>query len=687
MLFVKRLKARLSVVVPTVTLVGTFALASAVRGDDALGGLTGFAEGAPETIAALETSRVTSLHVEVGNEVQAGQLIADLDTSTVDGEIAVAQAERTRVEADVRAERSALSRRLDVDHETLERETAREREDLMRLTAESRALDAEIERVTKLVAEHHAVAAELTPMSLRRAQLASLASEKPRTLRVLTKQLGDAARRRSEVDDKASPTLAKLDAELLVVQRRIELLEKRRSSLLLRATAKGKVVSLDKQPGETVAAGEPIVKLVSATNRVVVCVPERRALGIRAGDAARLWVRGQRSAPLAGRVATLGPIVSELPARCWGTPKQPMWGREVTLSVDTPLEVIAGEAFDVAFDGRAAPPLPSGDSKVPVAKRSGGAEAAVGAPQLEPVPMTVPAPLAQRTRFEPSGVLARRSENRYLIVSDDTGTKDGPDEGRPWLFSMDAAGGVGPAPIVIKGVTAIDDLESIAAGDGGELYVLSSQSYNAKGRRKPARSALLRLRPAGSGFVVDGEVHLAEALDVAPERAAALGLARGTRDLDVEGMAFHGGALYFGLKAPLDARGRARIWKVASPEALFDDTVGGARKLERAGIATWGHARVDVEIDGKAVPGGISELLFMGGTLVIASTPSTADGAAGALWRVDDARGGELDVKLVRRFPGRKPEGLSPSLMSGNLMVVFDAGNATPSFLEMPWSR
>ncbi len=686
MLFFKRLKARLSVVVPIVTLVGTFALAAAVRGDDALGGLTGFAESAPETIAALETSRVTSLHVAVGSEVQAGQLIADLDTSTVDGEIAVAQAERGRVEADVRAERAALSRRLDVDHETLEREAMREREDLMRLTAESRALDAEFERVTKLVADHHAVAAELTPMSLRRAQLASLASEKPRTLRVLTKQLGDAARRRSEVDDKASPTLAKLDAELLVVQRRIELLEKRRSSLLLRATAKGKVVSLEKQAGETVAAGEPIVKLVSATNRVVVCVPERRALGIRAGDAARLWVRGQRSVPFAGRVATLGPIVTELPARCWATPKQPMWGREVTLTVDTPLEVVPGEAFDVAFDGRAAPPVPSGTSEVPVAKRSGGVDAVVGAAQLDPVPMTVPPSLVQRTRFEPSGILVRPSESRYLIVSDDTGTKNGPDEGRPWLFSMDAAGGVGPAPIAIKGVTAIDDLESIAAGDRGELYVLSSQSHNGKGRRKPARSALLRLRPASSGFVVDGEVHLAEALEAAPERAAALGLTAGTRDLDVEGMAFHGGALYFGLKAPLDARGRARIWRVASPAALFDDTVGGARKLERAGLEMWGHARVDVEIDGKTVPGGISELLFMGPTLVIASTPSTADGAAGALWRVDDARGGALEAKLVRRFPGRKPEGLSPSLTGGKLMVVFDAGNATPKFLEMPWS-
>jgi multidrug resistance efflux pump len=688
MFFTKRLKARLSTIVPILTLMGTIALASAVHcGNDARGGLTGFAQGAPETIAGLEPARVSSIHVAVGTEVKAGQLIASLDTSAVDAEIAIAQAEKIRIEAEVRAERSALGRRLDLDRETIEREATREREDLVRLNAESHALDSEIERVKKLVAEHHVVAAELVPMNLRRAQIASLAREKPRTLSILTRQLGDAVRRRNEVDDTTSPTAVKLDADLLVVQRRIELLEKRRANHLVRATGNGRVVSLEKQPGETVAGGEPIVKLVSATNRVVVCVPERRSLGLRDGDAARLWIRGQRGAPLAGRVASLGPIVAELPPRCWSTPKLPMWGREITLTIDAPLEVVVGEAFDVAIDGSAAPPLATTNNGVPVAKKSGGpgAEDAGGSSRLEPRLMTVPPSLARRTRFEPSGVLVRPNETRYLLVSDDTGIKDGPDEKRPWLFSMDAAGVVDPAPVAITGVNAIDDLESIAAGEGGELYVLSSQSYNRKDRRKAPRSALLRLRPAGSGFAVDGEAHLAEALDLAPERAASLGLANGTRDLDVEGMAFHDGALYLGVKAPLDARGHAMVWKIASPDALFDASTRGATKLERAGMETWGHARVDVEVDGKAVPGGISELLFVGDTLVIASTPSTADGAAGALWRVDHPRGGALSAQLVRRFPGRKPEGLAPSLTSGKLMVVFDAGSATPSFLETPW--
>src|SRR5262249_11711266 len=148
----------------------------------------------------------------------------------------------------------------------------------------------------------------------------------------------------------------------------------------------------------------------------------------------------------------------------------------------------------------------------------------------------------------------------------------------------------------------------------------------------------------------------------------------------------HAGALYLGLKAPLDARGEAMIWRIASPGALFDVSTNGAKKLDVMGMQLWAHVRVDVELEGTKVKGGISELMFEGrDALVIASTPSSAEGAAGALWRVEHARGGELEARLVRRFPGRKPEGLTPSLTHGRLMVVFDAGSATPSFLELPW--
>lgn len=360
MRLVNHVKGHLAGAVPVLTMLGTFGLAAATYyRDDARGGLLGFAAGVPEALAALEPARVAAIHVAVGAEVEPGQLIATLDTSAVDSEILIAEAEKGQLEAALRAQRIVLGRRIDVDRETIEREATREHEDLLRLRAEAQALDQEFERVKKLVAEHQALASDLAQLTLRRAQLASLTIEKPRTIGVLTRQLGAADRQRHEFDDDAF-SAARLDSELLVLQRRMELLQKRRSSHLLHATRRGRVASLDKQPGEIAMSGDAVVKLVSTTNRVSVCVPELQSLGLREGDAARLWVRGQRAAPLAGRTVALGPVVSELPARCWRTPRLPMWGREIIVAIDTPIEVVAGEAFVVVLDGsRASPVVPS----------------------------------------------------------------------------------------------------------------------------------------------------------------------------------------------------------------------------------------------------------------------------------------------------------------------------------------
>lgn len=689
MKLLKRLKTRLASGVPVVVMLGTFGAAGVVyRSTDGGGRMMGFAQGVPQAVSAPEAARVAAVHVAVGSDVEPGQLIASLDTSVIDAEIAIAQAEKGRLEASLRSEQTSLGRRLDVDRDALEREVAKEREEEKRFAAEASALQAEIDRVAKLVDSHQAVASDLAQMKLRHAQLQSILAEKPRTIGVLSKQLAAAGQRKQEAVDPSSAT-KRVDAEVLVLQRRIELLEKRRSSYMLRANQRGKVAALDKQPGETANVGDSVVKLVTTTNRVSVCVPEGRALGVREGESARLWVRGQRGAPLTGKTVALGAIVSELPSRCWPSPTVRTWGREAIVELDTNMDIVAGEGFTVAFDGTRVPPAATPSTSPPIANVGDllvpNAEANSGSTRPEPRAMTLAPGLTNRTRFEPSGIVARTAENRYLVVSDDTGINRGPNEGRPWIFAMDESGAVAADPIVIEGIAAIDDLEAIAAGDGGEIYVLASQSHNKKGARPHARSAMLRLRADGARFRVDGEVHLTELLELAPDRAAALGLTNGTRELDIEGMTFHAGALYLGLKAPLDANGDAMIWKVSSPRALFDAPAGASRTLESADLTAWGHARLDVEVDGRTVSGGISELLFVDNSLALTSTPSSADAAAGALWRVDQPSGGKLSPRIVQRFPGRKPEGLAPSLTRGNLVVVFDAGESIPSVLETPW--
>lgn len=676
---------------PALCLVTTLGAAGLLYwGGGAAGGQAiGFAQTTAQAAAPVEPGRVSAILVEVGDRVEAGQVVATLDTSTLDAEIAVAEAQRAQIEAEARAEQAVLTRELDQEVEGLERESARLREEQLRVTAEAKALDGEVSRVKRLVEERQAVLDDLTQLGLRQASATALAAAKPRTIGLLKKQIDTAEERRKQARDDKSALATKLAAGLLVAERNIELLRRRREGYSLRAVRAGRVAAILRRPGDVVEGGHPIVQIVTAEDRVTACIPEQSALAVREGDGAALRVRGQSGAALHGRAVALGPLVTELPARCWASPKVPVWGREVTIALDRQVELVPGQAFEITFEpAHGGPPSPAPPvASAPVSAAATAAVSGGGAPR----PMTVPPALSIRTRFEPSGVLAREAEGRYLVVSDDTGRAG--DEGEPWLFAMAASGAVESEPVVVSGVREIDDVEAIAAGGAGEVYLLASQSHSKKGKRKPARTALLRSQPEGRGLRVDGEVHLAEQLDADPELAAALGLPEGTGALDIEGLGFRDGALYLGVKAPLDARGDAMIWRVASPAALFGGAPGGGaggRTLRDAGIARWASVRVDVEMDGQATPGGISDLLFLpGGPLVIASTPSTAEGAAGALWIVDRPDSGTLSPRLIRRFPGLKPEGVSVALgaeaAAGKLMVVFDTGEATPLFQEIPW--
>ncbi|WP_437933290.1 esterase-like activity of phytase family protein [Sorangium sp. So ce341] len=680
-----RIRSALSSATPALTMLGTLGLAAWLsRSSSPSDGIFAFAQADTEMVAAVEVGRVASIEVDVGDVVAPGQVIVALDSGAIDAELAVARAEEARLRAMIPAEHARLDQELEAGVEELKLELAREVEEQRRARAEGEVLASEISRVKQLIEDKQASHDALGSLDVQRAGVEAIATEKPRTIQLLRAQIAAAEERRKRLLQQAGPETAKIEADLAVTRREIEQLEALRAQHTLRAAHGGRVSAVRKRPGDVAVAGDPIVEIASAPGRVIACVPERAALHVEAGDAATIWARGQDGAPLTGRAVTVGPVVGQLPLRCWTDLNVPVWGREVTIALDHPVELLAGQAFDVAFK-RAAAPLPAPPAPgAPAAPAAQGAPAAAAPPAgaADTIRMAVPAALRQRSRFEPSGVLPRPAEGRYLIVSDDTGHKDAEDEGVPWLFAMSAAGAVDPEPVPVHGVKELADIESITAGDGGDVYLLSSQGYSAKGKRKKARTALLRLKQDGRGFRVDAEVHLAELLDAAgPAALAELGLPGGTRPLEIEGMAYRDGALYFGLKSPLDAEGNALIWRLGAPRALLE-----GRRLEGAGLSLWARARVDVDLNGAPTPGGISDLCFLpDGSLAIASTPSTADGAAGSLFHVLRPEGGVLSPSLVRRFPGQKPEGISLALSPGKLIVVFDAGAEAPSFLELPW--
>jgi hypothetical protein len=393
------------------------------------------------------------------------------------------------------------------------------------------------------------------------------------------------------------------------------------------------------------------------------------------------------SAAVPAHVERLDPEVTELPARCWRDPKLPEWGRAAHLVPDTATPLLAGQSFTVAFQGH--PSQHAGQPTAVVVASAAVDQApapspayATAAAPASPTPMMLPPALLARSRFEPSALVWSPRLERFVVVSDDTGLAD-TSEHAPWLFTMDVRGRVDAEPLAIAGIDKLSDLESIAQAPDGGLYVLASQSRSRKSKRPPARQRLVHVALSPGGARASAVVALAGLLDGAGRGPLTdLGLSS-TDDLDIEGMTVTAsGGLLLGLKAPLGPRGDAQIWHLERPDALL-----AAGDLAAARLKLWGRVPLRVSADGAAAPAGISELLELpDGSLLIAATATGAEPTRqdGALYHVAD-QAGLAAPRLVRTFPGRKPEGLARSGSGDTIVIVFDAGADAPLWMEQPW--
>jgi hypothetical protein len=306
--------------------------------------------------------------------------------------------------------------------------------------------------------------------------------------------------------------------------------------------------------------------------------------------------------------------------------------------------------------------------------------------------MAVPDALIAVSRIEPSGLVWVPALDRFLIVSDDTGLKDGTDEGAPWLFTMDRTGRVDAAPLVVAGVDEVSDLEAIADVGDGTYYLVCSQSLSAKGKRPIKRSCLLRVQLAGWQLRALGQVDLiGSVLAAAKGEGGAswlrtLGLnvvgealpGRTEIELNIEGATARDGALLLGLKQPIDGQGRATIWELRQVDRLFT-----TRRLARADLQCVASVPLSVQVEGRDAPAGVADLLALDdGRLLVAATSPTRGPQSGAIWQLP-VNG---EAVLVARFAGLKPEGISRGPDPGLLYVVFDRQQEVPQWttLQLP---
>jgi multidrug resistance efflux pump len=453
-----------------------------------------------------------------------------------------------------------------------------------------------------------------------------------------------------------------IEEKLRVADLELEQLAERRNSVRVKAPADGIIDSIDVRPGDTIGPSSSIATVVAAdTRRVVACIPETSIEEVEVGSVASVRsVVGD--VDLRGAVESLSPAIAILPERCQPPiGKKPTYGRVAVIVLDEPSHLLPGQSEVVSFGG--------GKRATPVENTRATTGAA---PQM----IDVPPEIVSASAFEASGLVWVPSLDRYVVVSDETGRDD---THPPWLFTMSRRGVVDPEPLVVEGIGQLDDIESIAAGDNGSLWLLGSQSVSEKGKRPKQRELLARLVPSGTGYKVDAKMHLASLLEAAPDSVrAALGVPD-MQQLDLEGMAYRKGALYLGLKAPVDGQRRAQIWRVAAPERLLQNDLAGAQ------VAVWGQVALNAEVDDKPVPGGIADMLFLSDTQMLVTATASGINAkhqAGALYSVTGS-GGSLRAVQVRAFPELRPEGIALGPDPHRLAIVFDRGHHAPMWLEI----
>ncbi len=673
------------------------------------GGTTaGVAEVVEYKVSSTETARVVGVPASPGQAVRKGDVVAVLDSDVLSQEFEVLSAEVSLREADLRARVAFLGRSRKSEERSFA--AAVDQADIALLQArvvqeqdraELEGVRARIKWWQAQVEAKVASSEALEDLKVRAATLERRVALDARTVAARAADL-DLARRRLDSwreagADPAGP--GEEDVEVGPVRRAIEvarsrlsLLQARREALTLRAPRDGVVFRVLLHPGDVVTPGSPVVVIRSARpERVLAYVTDALASRVSVGARATVSLRDGSGRTIAGRVASLAGGMTPLPGQLQTVLNPGAWGREVVIDLVEAAGALApGQVVSVAFGG-------GGDGTATIARASEVVSDAASA--TGPAPMTVPDALRGRTRFEPSGIVWIPEREKFLVVSDDTGLPDR-DDHAPWLFWMDRKGVVDPAPAVVAGVAEFNDLESIVRRPDGVIFALASQSVSRKGRRPAGRTQVVRLRVAGDRIEATGSASLAGAIEARGDRSYLEGLGLGAPDplfrhdgqafdrlLEIEGMTTDGDDLLLGLKQPLDAEGRALVWRLSRPDRLVE-----TGRLDEGSLAVFARVALTVGDGPAAAPAGVSDLVRLpdGGLGILAVNPACRGGdpatGGGALWVVPPpvTSGGVLKARRVRDFPGLKPEGAAVGPGAAGLMVVFDPDQDVPLFMEIP---
>ncbi len=337
------------------------------------GRICGMMEVIDEAVVPLETARLTSLAVMTGQHVKAGDVLAQMDTSLIDSEIAIQE----NMLRDARETSTTYQRQMVASVDQAEAAVKSAEAVLKKEEMQQRSDEAKAQELRKELARREGLLAQrlmdATQVNELRPQIAALEQELaayPAIIETYRQAYQNAEDQRTVLQnwlrmrDTESPSAAisnKMASSVSIIQATLEKYIQRRNNYTLRANRDGIVARILVEPGNVVPAGTVILRIVDEQSRNVIgFLPEGAASRLQAGQPVVVWslhngadnLFRSRAHLVPGTVLSITPDIESLPDRI--NPMQVMAqggtsvrGRRIVCRLDSEAPFSPGEAVEI----------------------------------------------------------------------------------------------------------------------------------------------------------------------------------------------------------------------------------------------------------------------------------------------------------------------------------------------------
>ena len=275
----------------------------------------GEAERTYEYVAPLEDGRLKALHVDMGETVQVGQLLGELDNASLAVEGLMDQASLMKSRDRIYS--------IGYETESLKLEEAE-------TAAELQTLESEWARTENLLANHLVREQDAEDLRPRIAATRKVLARYPALIAQLEQRLV-AARQDMELYDSVE----------------LKSLQQARSRLV--ASTNGVVAELLHQPGDVVKTGDPILRISNvSTVRIIAFIPEENRSVVAEGDKCKVIASTTREVHM-GKVKTITADIRKLPVFT-GFSDEILRGRRLVIELENGATMTPGERVVVVPD-------------------------------------------------------------------------------------------------------------------------------------------------------------------------------------------------------------------------------------------------------------------------------------------------------------------------------------------------